>query len=221
MRHRSARHGNATQSTLLIEQGTHGAADRRQFKLKSQTPLLQRHRPSMRRFVRRKLHVGKEASSMQIDDASKDPASSTSSFTPDAAVQGDCSYGMHVLVAKPHDEAGLIDIVALHGLNGHYYHTWTLPATRSSPACNWLERSLPREVPKARVMSYSYDSAVFAKSQASIGDFADLLLEGLMAERSSLAEKERPLLFICHSLGGIVFKKVGWFESKTSTAKNR
>lgn len=158
---------------------------------------------------------------MQIDDASKDPASSTSSFTPDAAVQGDCSYGMHVLVAKPHDEAGLIDIVALHGLNGHYYHTWTLPATRSSPACNWLERSLPREVPKARVMSYSYDSAVFAKSQASIGDFADLLLEGLMAERSSLAEKERPLLFICHSLGGIVFKKVGWFESKTSTAKNR
>ncbi|KAI1322949.1 hypothetical protein F5Y16DRAFT_403920 [Xylariaceae sp. FL0255] len=56
-------------------------------------------------------------------------------------------------------------------------------------------------------MSYGYDSSVFSKSIATIGIFADQLLEELLAKRSSPAERERPIMFLCHSLGGIVFKK--------------
>ncbi|KAL9593091.1 MAG: hypothetical protein Q9179_006109 [Wetmoreana sp. 5 TL-2023] len=74
-------------------------------------------------------------------------------------------------------------------------------------------------------MSYGYDSAVaFSKSVAEIEDFAADLLSRVSDERQSVKvvgswgirppadpskEKSRPIVFICHSLGGIVFKKVG------------
>lgn len=60
----------------------------------------------------------------------------------------------------------------------------------------------------ARVLSFSYNSTVkYSKSDANIYDFADQLLEGLYASRQSEEEQRRPVIFICHSLGGIVFKQ--------------
>lgn len=57
-------------------------------------------------------------------------------------------------------------------------------------------------------MSYGYNSAVqFSKSAADIGVFAEQLLFSLMAKRRSHSERERPVIFICHSLGGLVFKQ--------------
>ncbi|KAI1741319.1 hypothetical protein F4680DRAFT_447227 [Xylaria scruposa] len=57
-------------------------------------------------------------------------------------------------------------------------------------------------------MSFSYNSSVqFSKSVSSIAEFAVQLLESLMAQRVNGLEDDRPVLFICHSLGGIVFKQ--------------
>lgn len=123
--------------------------------------------------------------------------------------------GMFILASQPKDETKAVDIVALHGLNGHYYNTWSAPESqltkgnKAPPVMhNWLEKDLADALPNARIMSYGYDSAVFSKSVADVGTFADQLLEELIAVRGSVAERERPLLFVCHSLGGIVFKKV-------------
>ena len=73
---------------------------------------------------------------------------------------------------------------------------------------NWLTDLLPPTIPNARIMSYAYNSAVqFSKSTSDVFTFADQLLEHIMAVRLSKEEQTRPLLFVCHSLGGIVFKQ--------------
>ena len=61
----------------------------------------------------------------------------------------------------------------------------------------------------ARLMSYGYDSTTaFSKSVTDVKDQATMLLDALYSERLSPLEKTRPLIFIAHSLGGIIVKKV-------------
>ena len=117
-------------------------------------------------------------------------------------------FGMHVLVPKASDQEAVVDVVALHGLNGHYRKTWTTNSA-SGEGKNWLEDFLPEQIPNARIMSYGYNSTVqFSKSVADIGTFAEQLLHSLIAKRRSESERVRPVIFICHSLGGLVFKQV-------------
>ncbi|KAF0317581.1 ankyrin repeat protein [Colletotrichum asianum] len=113
-------------------------------------------------------------------------------------------YGLHTIVSRHSAALEGTDIVAIHGLNGHYLKTWTDEKTGT----NWLKSFIPQIVPVARVMSFWYNSTVqFSKSTSDIDVFSDQLLEGLLAERESIEEQDRPLIFICHSLGGLVFKQ--------------
>lgn len=118
-------------------------------------------------------------------------------------------YGLHVIVDKAAEGEGIVDVVAVHGLNGHYKNTWT--ATRpNGDMVNWLGTVLPKQdVIHARIMSFSYNSSVqFSKSAADVFVFADQLLEHLIGKREAEGEQTRPIVFICHSLGGIVVKQV-------------
>jgi hypothetical protein len=113
-------------------------------------------------------------------------------------------YGLHVVVPRDPNAPECIDIVAVHGLNGHWETTWTDETTGN----NWLKDSIPAYIPNARVKSFSYDFSVqLSKAVSDVSDFADQLLAGLGSRRLSEAEQERPVVFICHSLGGIVFKQ--------------
>jgi alpha-beta hydrolase superfamily lysophospholipase len=94
-------------------------------------------------------------------------------------------------------------IVAIHGVGGHAFKTWT-----DNDGHLWLRDSLPAHVPKAGVLTYGYDSAVlFGKSKMRIHDFAVDLLSRLRFEQLKSPGKERRLIFICHSLGGLVLKQ--------------
>lgn len=116
-------------------------------------------------------------------------------------------YGLFVLRDKPSNQTGIVDVVAIHGLNGHYSRTWT--SKNGSESRNWLKEFLPEQILNTRIMSFGYNSAIqFSKSEADISTFAEQLLEELLALRCTQIEKHRPLVFLCHSLGGIVFKKV-------------
>lgn len=47
----------------------------------------------------------------------------------------------------------------------------------------------------------------FSGTASRIDDYARSLLERIRAKRRAFNDRERPIIFICHSLGGIVLKK--------------
>lgn len=95
-----------------------------------------------------------------------------------------------------------VDVVAVHGLQGDAFRTW-----EHSNGTLWLRDLLPEEIPSARIMTFGYDSTIaFSNSVARIEDKALDLLNRLGAQRDERTDK-RPVVFICHSLGGIVVKK--------------
>jgi hypothetical protein len=111
-----------------------------------------------------------------------------------------------------------VDIVAIHGLNGDAFSTW-----EHENGVLWLRDMLPSTLPGARIFSYGYPAGLFFnKSVAGLRDYSQRLLrsladnfeEGVSYLRPSIlaltfAEQEkRPIIFVCHSLGGIVCKQV-------------
>lgn len=129
-------------------------------------------------------------------------------FETDADANEDAPYGIKVLVARPGDRHGYLDIVAIHGLNGHREKTWTDRTT----GLNWLsnDQCLPKDIPHARVLSFGYNSKTyFSRSNSDVREFASDLLAEIQASRRTEFERQRPMIFLCHSLGGLVFKQVG------------
>ncbi|KAK0631000.1 hypothetical protein B0T17DRAFT_529871 [Bombardia bombarda] len=62
---------------------------------------------------------------------------------------------------------------------------------------------------KARILTYGYDAYVVRKGVAGsngLGDHASDLLRDLTADRTSCNAPSRPLIFVAHSLGGLVCK---------------
>ncbi|KAF5709861.1 tetratricopeptide-like helical domain-containing protein [Fusarium globosum] len=98
----------------------------------------------------------------------------------------------------------IVDIVAVHGLNGHREKTWT-----AENGINWLRHLLPDDVPRARVLSWGYDANTHAASGTSsllLYDHARTLVSDLTRERTLTKCSQRPIIFVAHSLGGIVVK---------------
>ncbi len=103
-----------------------------------------------------------------------------------------------------------VDIVAIHGLDGSAFGTWTVDSsnekTHKRTSTNWITDFLPRDVPGARIFTYGYEShLLFSKSRATVDDFAQKLLFALKVSRQD--QEQRPIIFITHSLGGIVCKQ--------------
>jgi len=102
-------------------------------------------------------------------------------------------------------------IVAVHGLGSDWEDAWT--ETVGTEKRLWLRDFLPAKFPNVRVMSYGYDAAFALSSSVSdIETAAASLLDYLNGARLSTEEKERPIIFVAHSLGGIVVKKVSLFH---------
>lgn len=113
----------------------------------------------------------------------------------------------------------------MHGLNGHRDKTWT-----ADNGIHWLRDLLPDDIPRARIFCWGYDANTHSGSQVSYMYIYDHALEliselcrkrklsnvgdirnhqhsdGYADEKQSM---ERPIIFVAHSLGGIVVKNVG------------
>ncbi|KAK0716314.1 hypothetical protein B0H67DRAFT_454121, partial [Lasiosphaeris hirsuta] len=116
-------------------------------------------------------------------------------------------------------------LVFVHGFTGHPKDTWALKgaksqlATRDASGTNrddsdvyWPVDLACKTLPNSRILTYGYDTKVrhlFAGpvSQNSVYDHAGDLLGRLESLRRSSDEACRPILFIAHSLGGIVVKE--------------
>ncbi|KAK5735538.1 hypothetical protein LTR17_008071 [Elasticomyces elasticus] len=107
------------------------------------------------------------------------------------------------VIVDPGEQAQ-IDVVAVHGLNpgdtrSHALATWTKNEKL------WLKDFLPREVPTARIMIFAYNANVaFESSTAGVLEQADNLLNLLRHKRRRAKLDNRPIIFVAHSLGGIM-----------------
>ncbi|RMD42293.1 hypothetical protein DV735_g2857, partial [Chaetothyriales sp. CBS 134920] len=96
-------------------------------------------------------------------------------------------FGLTEVFSHPDPQ---VDVVLVHGLNGGPYSTW---ATHK-PEVFWPVDLLPRmlEEQRCRILTYGYDATVAAFTDGTI-----------QLKKAA----ERPIIFICHSLGGLVVKR--------------
>jgi len=119
-------------------------------------------------------------------------------------------YGIEELYVPSHCEAS-VDIVAVHGLDGDATGTWT---SQTNNVC-WLrdEAMLPKYIPEARVLTWGYNASYSnlkgdKPSKDRIHHHARNLVQELYSDRMLEHRLDKPIIFLCHSLGGIVVKRV-------------
>ncbi|KAI2820123.1 hypothetical protein CBS115989_1299 [Aspergillus niger] len=114
---------------------------------------------------------------------------------------------------------GTIDIVFIHGLTGDREATWTAEGATEP----WPKSLLPSILPTARILTFGYDAFVVdwrrPVSENFIGNHAWNLLTSLSSYRDNDDTNERPVIFVCHSLGGLVCKDA-LFQSRQRSEKH-
>lgn len=108
-----------------------------------------------------------------------------------------------------------LDIVLVHGLGGTSQSTWS---KNHDPEYFWPRLWLPSEpvIRSARILSFGYDAdwrSTGSKTQLNITDFAKELLFAMKFAKDEendledLSLGDVPIIFIVHSMGGLVVKK--------------
>jgi hypothetical protein len=111
-----------------------------------------------------------------------------------------------------------VDIVVVTGLGGH-----AVGSFRSADGTTvWLRDFAPEDIPRARFITYGYDTTVVASdNNQGVHELARILLDGLVIFRQRTQTQQRPLLFVCHSLGGVVLKEALVMSSKATEEKHK
>jgi hypothetical protein len=107
--------------------------------------------------------------------------------------------------------------VFIHGLGGHPERTWTYSEKSRSKSkvvsVFWPRDLLNKDFPNVRVLTYGYDSHVsrFFSATNQSGIFAHGKKFLLALKRKRKESPKRPLIFLAHSLGGIITKDACYF----------
>ncbi|KAJ5343286.1 hypothetical protein MYU51_021423 [Penicillium brevicompactum] len=107
-----------------------------------------------------------------------------------------------------------VDIVAVHGLNGHRERSWT-----AANGTNWLRDLLPKDMPSIRVASWGWSLPIAEKSseRTSQQAISEKLIHDLWELRSSTNTIHRPIIFIAHSAGGPIVKSALVYSKSAPT----
>ena len=101
----------------------------------------------------------------------------------------------------------LVDICFVHGLAGNRDKTWSVHG-QSTP---WPKAFLPPELPRARLITYGYDVYLIGRgggaSTDGLSQHARNLLNDLTNDRAASGASSRPIIFVVHSMGGLVCKE--------------
>jgi hypothetical protein len=91
----------------------------------------------------------------------------------------------------------------VHGLSGHWRSTWLSPKSEDKTEFWWPADV--QELTKARVLLYGYDSVAPTAeflARRTLYHHAQSLVDSLAKERAQ--NPRRPLIFVAHSLGGVI-----------------
>jgi pimeloyl-ACP methyl ester carboxylesterase len=76
----------------------------------------------------------------------------------------------------------------------------------------WVRDLLPLDLPNARILTYGFDAdvvrAIQRTSSNSIRDHGKSLANDLALDRLRNHASHRPIIFVAHSLGGLVCEQV-------------
>ncbi|KIW02607.1 uncharacterized protein PV09_06055 [Verruconis gallopava] len=105
------------------------------------------------------------------------------------------------------DATTAIDVVAIHGLYEDAISTWT----ERQGNVLWLRDIYPHRATKTRILLYSYDASALAAPGEGSSDrllsCATTLIAELCSQRSDAHTRKRPIIFICHGIGGLLVKR--------------
>ncbi|KAI0848566.1 hypothetical protein F5Y00DRAFT_270068 [Daldinia vernicosa] len=112
------------------------------------------------------------------------------------------SYGLFEFPARP-------GIIAVHGLGGSWRTTWS--SDNSEDPAIWLRDRLPEVLARInvrpRIQAFGYDASfVFTSSTSDLDSGAQDLLTRIRITRQTEEEMRAPIIFIAHSLGGLIVK---------------
>lgn len=131
------------------------------------------------------------------------------------------SLGLRVIhepEAKP-----TADIIFVHGLGGHSYKTWSKDRNKDF---FWPGLWLPKDpkIRRARLFTYGYNSGLTGpKTVSNIMGFARSLLFDMRycrgQQNNSIRIGEVPIIFVAHSMGGLVVKKAYLMAQNDNSCK--
>ncbi len=131
------------------------------------------------------------------------PQQTASPNEPSIIQKGD-NLGIQVLYEPSDGSPAIVDIVFVHGLTGNAYNTWLDEDRR----IHWPSQLLKEDIPDARILSFGYDADVVhwfsAASVNRISNHAEALLGALTRRRERTNSENREIIFVMHSLGGLV-----------------
>ncbi|KAK7950884.1 uncharacterized protein PG986_006612 [Apiospora aurea] len=145
----------------------------------------------------------RDSLSLSSDKVGRATSSSRRILTSDGQASG---AGPLVLYngVEPGEEG--IDIIFVHGLNGHRVGSW------SKDSVCWPRDLLGADVQHARIITWGYPS-ILGDGNDMFADLAEALLVDLSRVREGIF---RPIYFVAHGIGGIIVK-----EALTTAAMSR
>ncbi|KAI1322975.1 hypothetical protein F5Y16DRAFT_385050 [Xylariaceae sp. FL0255] len=149
---------------------------------------------------RRRAQPGAADDALDSDSSVPNPSNTVKGLFPGGAN----SLGLKEL----HNAAdAMVDIVFLHGLTGGAYTTFLDKTSQTY----WPIDLLPNDIRGARLFAFGYDADVahwFAPAgQNTLQDHASNLLNSLASKRAQTSSTTRKIIFVAHSLGGLVAKR--------------
>lgn len=130
---------------------------------------------------------GPDRDDSQAGNIAATPAVNSNEATPTLKSDTKASYGLNPIEPpevdgeRPATDTNFpVDIVAIHGITGGAFTTFTTPK-----GVFWLQEFLPSDLPGSRIFSFGYDAGVFfTKGEGTLNTFARALLENLRMRRA-------------------------------------